>query len=114
MIEEMGIQVEEACDGEEAVRRVEGSAEGYYDVILMDIQMPKLNGYEATKKIRRLKRGDAETVPIIAMTADAFEEDVQTAIHAGMTAHFAKPIDVDLLEQLLRKYMKEESAGGRV
>lgn len=113
LIEEMGIQVEEACDGEEAVRRVDGSAEGYYDIIFMDIQMPKLNGYEATKEIRRLKRGDAGTVPIIAMTVDAFEEDVQTAIHAGMTAHFAKPIDVDLLEQLLRKYMKGESAGGR-
>ena len=112
LIEEMGIQVEEACDGEEAVRRVDRSAEGYYDIILMDIQMPKLNGYEATKKIRRLKRRDAETVPIIAMTADAFEEDVQNAIHAGMTAHFAKPIEVDLLEQILRKYMKGDSAGG--
>lgn len=112
LIEEMGAQVEEACDGVEAVERVAESEEGYYDLIFMDIQMPRMNGYEATRGIRSLKRQDAGSIPIIAMTANAFEEDVQAALSAGMNEHFAKPVDVHALEQILWKYLspaQEES-----
>ena len=73
---------------------------------LMDVQMPKMDGYESTRAIRALDREDAASVPIIAMTANAFAEDVQNALHAGMTAHFAKPIDASVLEQMLYKYLR--------
>ena len=76
---------------------------GTYDAILMDIQMPGMNGYEATRAIRSLDRRDAKEVPIIAMTANAFAEDVQAALEAGMNAHVAKPIDMDLLRAALGK-----------
>ncbi|WP_343209330.1 response regulator [Anaerolentibacter hominis] len=105
LIEEMGAEVEEACDGAEAVDKVSTSPEGYYDLILMDIQMPVMDGLEATKVIRSLKRQDAGTVPVIAMTANAFDEDVRAALSAGMTGHFAKPIDVYELEKLLERYL---------
>ena len=80
--------------------------EHYYNMILMDVQMPKMDGYESTRAIRALDREDAASVPIIAMTANAFAEDVQNALHAGMTAHFAKPIDASVLEQMLYKYLR--------
>lgn len=105
LIEEMGVQVEEAHDGEEAVRMVAESEEGYYQLIFMDIQMPNMDGYEATKAIRALNRKDVLEMPIVAMTANAFEEDVREALNAGMDAHFAKPIDIRALEQLLYKYL---------
>lgn len=70
---------------------------GTYDAILMDIQMPNMNGYEAARAIRSLEREDAGNIPIIAMTANAFAEDVQAALEAGMTAHIAKPIDLGIL-----------------
>ncbi|MBS7009756.1 response regulator [Anaerostipes sp.] len=105
LIREMGVQVEEAVNGEEAVKKVSESEEGHYDMILMDIQMPRMNGYDATKAIRSMKRGDVQHLPIIAMTADAFEEDVRKAMHAGMNEHFAKPIDVKALEQLVYRYL---------
>jgi two-component system sensor histidine kinase/response regulator len=105
LLEEAGVQVEEACDGEAAVSRVAGAEPGYYDLILMDIQMPRMDGYEATRRIRALPRPDAQEIPIVAMTANAFEEDVRAALRAGMNDHFAKPIDVKALEQLLRKYL---------
>ena len=75
---------------------------GTYDAVLMDIQMPLMNGYEATRTIRSLPREDAGTIPIIAMTANAFAEDVQAALEAGMTAHVAKPIDLDVLKTTLK------------
>lgn len=105
LIGEMGAQIEEAVDGEEAVKAVSGSAEGYYDLILMDIQMPKMDGYEATKAIRAMDRSDARSVPIIAMTANAFEEDVRLALHAGMNAHLAKPIDTEVVWKTLNRYL---------
>ena len=105
LLEEAGVEVEEACDGEAAVCRVSEAGPGYYDLILMDIQMPRMDGYEATRRIRALPRPDAQEVPIVAMTANAFEEDVRAALRAGMNDHFAKPIDVKALEQLLRKYL---------
>ena len=106
---EMGIMVEEAMDGSEAVEMVRQSEEGYYDLIFMDIQMPVMDGYQAAKVIRGLERGDACHMPIIAMTANAFEEDVREAMRAGMNAHFSKPIDLDALEALLSKYLSGES-----
>ena len=105
MVTEMGIQAEEAVDGGEAVKKVAQSPEGYYDLILMDIQMPVMNGYEASRAIRALDREDVTSLPIIAMTADAFEEDVRNAKRAGMDRHFAKPIDVKAFEQMLYEYL---------
>ncbi len=84
-----------AVDGEEVVKKFSESKPGEFDCILMDVQMPKMDGYEATKAIRLLDRPDAKTIPIIAMTANAFNEDVSAAIQAGMDAHISKPIDFD-------------------
>ena len=106
LIEEAGVKVEEACNGAEAVKMVEESDSGYYDLIFMDIQMPIMDGYEAAKAIRKLERPDAAKIPIVAMTANALEDDMRAAARAGMDAHFAKPINVKKLEELLRKYIK--------
>ena len=105
LLEERGIRVEEACDGVQAVRMVSESAPGYYDMIFMDVQMPNMNGYEATRAIRSLDRADTARLPIVAMTANAFDEDVRTALRAGMDAHFAKPIEIVKLEQMLYRYL---------
>ena len=78
--------------------------------MLMDIQMPRLNGYEATRQIRKLNRRDSKTLPIVAMTANAFEEDVRLAMQAGMNAHFAKPIDMDRLAEILRRFLSNENS----
>ena len=91
------MEIDTACDGEEAVRMFADSPEGYYDIILMDIQMPKLDGYEASREIRGMDRTDAGSIPIVAMTANAFAEDVREALRAGMNAHVSKPIEVDRL-----------------
>ena len=111
LIEEMGADVEEACDGEEAVLKVSRSEEGYYSLILMDVQMPVMNGYEATKAIRNLDRKDAARIPIVAMTANAFEDDRQEALRSGMNDHFSKPIDVKALEKLLDQYLLRAGEG---
>ena len=79
---------------------------GYYDAILMDIRMPVMTGYEATEAIRALDRPDAKEIPIIAMTADAFAEDMQKCLDCGMNAHMAKPIDVDVVARILEKYIR--------
>ena len=105
LIEESGVQVEEAYNGEEAVRKVSESEEGYYDLIFMDIQMPVMDGYQATKVIRALNRDDASTLPIVAMTANAFQEDVCDALKAGMNVHLAKPVDVAELGQILQRFL---------
>ncbi len=95
-LEELGIQITRAADGEEAVRLFSENPQGTFDLILMDVMMPKMNGYEATKVIRSLQnRPDAVTIPIIAMTANAFAEDVQTSLDAGMNGHLSKPIVMD-------------------
>ena len=111
LIEEMGADVEEACDGGEAVLKVSRSEEGYYSLILMDVQMPVMNGYEATKAIRNLDRKDAARIPIVAMTANAFEDDRQEALRSGMNDHFSKPIDVKALEKLLAQYLLRAGEG---
>lgn len=104
-LEMTGMQVEEAVDGKEAVNKFIDSPPRYYDLIFMDIQMPIMNGYEATAAIRSLDRRDAKRVPIIAMTANAFVEDVQAAKNAGMNEHMAKPLDIEQLRNILRRWL---------
>ena len=95
-----------AHDGREAVERFGNSPDGYYSMVFMDVQMPVMNGYEATKAIRSMKRADAGQVPIFAMTADAFAEDIELAKRAGMNAHFAKPLDINAMLKEIRKHTK--------
>ena len=102
LLEMHGARSQLETDGEKAVEAFSSNPPGTYDAVLMDIQMPVINGYEATRAIRALPREDAGTIPIIAMTANAFAEDVQTALEAGMTAHVAKPIDLDVLKTTLK------------
>ena len=97
--------MEIACDGQQAVDLFKHSPEQYYDLILMDVQMPILNGYAATKKIRSLERADVKTLPIVAMTANAFVEDIQNTYAAGMNTHLSKPIDIQKLKEILDKYL---------
>ncbi len=108
ILEESGAHVDRAEDGKIAKEKFEASPEGYYDVILMDLRMPNMNGYESCEAIRSMKRGDSGTVPIIAMTADAFAEDAQKCLAAGMNAHVAKPIDLEALKKLLARYIKRK------
>ena len=103
---EYGLQVTRAVDGKEAVQLFEASSKGAFDVILMDIMMPNMNGYEATQAIRSLPREDAKTIPIIAMTANAFAEDVEASLKAGMNAHIAKPIDMEAVLRTLGRYLQ--------
>ena len=103
---EIGLDVEDARDGTEAVEMVKHAMPNHYDIILMDVQMPVMNGYDATRNIRALKRKDAQTVPIVAMTANAFEEDKENALKAGMNDHLAKPLDIPKLLETLHKYLK--------
>ena len=107
ILTEMGLEVETAPDGTDAVAMVEKSGERYYDAVLMDVQMPIMDGYEATRTIRAMSRGDVKDLPIIAMTANAMEEDKENALTSGMNAHVAKPIDTGLLISVLQKYMSE-------
>lgn len=103
-----GINCEIVENGKLAVERFAASEEGEFDAILMDVQMPVMNGYEATKAIRMLKREDASKIPIIAMTANAFVEDVKEALDAGMNVHVAKPIDMDLLRKTIYQWIKRK------
>lgn len=100
-----GILIETAKDGAQAVEMVSKSKPGYYDLILMDVQMPIMNGYEATRKIRNLEDSSLSSIPIIAMTANAFNEDKAAAIESGMNDHVAKPFDVNTLFETIEKYI---------
>lgn len=104
LLSDVGLELEWAENGQISVDMFMQSDEGYYDAVLMDVRMPVMTGYEATKAIRALDRSDAQTVPIIAMTADAFSEDVQRCLDCGMNAHTAKPINLDEVLLLLKKY----------
>ena len=95
------MEVEHAENGRIAIEKFEGHEEGYYDAILMDIRMPEIDGLEATRKIRAMKRSDAKNIPIIALTANAFDEDVQRSMQAGLNAHLSKPVDPDVLFETL-------------
>ena len=94
--------VDTAEDGEQAIKIFEGSEIGYYDIIFMDIQMPVMDGYEATSRIRASNREDGKTVPIYAMTANTFAEDIAKARSCGMDGHIAKPIDINNVMHVLR------------
>ena len=101
-----GASVESAEDGVQAVEMFKESAEGYYDLILMDVQMPHMDGYEATRCIRVLGRSDAQKVPIFAMTANAFAEDVQKSREAGMNAHISKPLNIRAVYKQMNRYLQ--------
>ena len=101
LLSETRVTIDSASDGEEAVESFAASREGHYDLIFMDVQMPRMDGYEATRRIRALDRQDARTVPIIAMTANVFSDDIERGREAGMNAHLAKPIDIDAIMRLL-------------
>ena len=101
----VGIQVEMAMNGQLAVDAVSEKEPGYFDLIFMDIQMPVMNGYEAAKAIRAFGREDLEKIPIVAMTADAFAEDIRKAEEAGMNDHISKPVDIERLQEALRKWI---------
>ena len=106
LLEKNGFMVEQATDGDEAVEMVSQSEPGYYDAVLMDIQMPRMNGYEAAQAIRALEDKELASVPIIAMTANAFDEDKKAAFDAGMNDHVTKPVEIEQLLVALRKVLK--------
>lgn len=106
ILTESGFEVETAPDGTDAVAMVREAEEYHYDVILMDIQMPIMDGYEATRTIRNLPRKDVKDLPIIAMTANALEEDKEAALKNGMNAHIAKPLDMDIFMTVLKGFLK--------
>ena len=105
ILSDTGAKIECAADGVEAVEKVSYASEGYYDLILMDVNMPRMNGYDATKKIRDMEGDYYKSVPIIAMTANAFEDDKQKALKYGMTEHLSKPIEIPKLLEALAKYL---------
>ena len=106
ILKEAGFLVDTAEDGVEAVEKMEQSAPGQYDLILMDVQMPRMDGYEATRRIRALPDPRKAGIPIFAMTANAFEEDKQNALNAGMNGHIAKPLDIPHLLKVLEEALK--------
>ena len=110
MMDMEGAQCELAVNGQEAVEMFLGSEPGHYDMILMDVQMPVMNGYEATREIRSCGHPRAESIPIVAMTANAFAEDVCNALDAGMNGHLAKPIDMDAVKALLGRLRGEQGS----
>ncbi len=109
LLSDLGLELDWAENGQICVEKFQNNPAGWYDAILMDIRMPVMNGYEATRAIRALNREDAGTIPIIAMSADAFSDDVRQCLECGMNAHTAKPIDVDEVVRLLETYMEERS-----
>ncbi|MDR1043163.1 MAG: response regulator, partial [Clostridiales Family XIII bacterium] len=105
MLEDTGVSVEEAKNGAEAVRMYSADP-ARYDLILMDIQMPEMDGFEAAKTIRGMARADAEGPPILAMSANAFREDVEKSLASGMNEHLSKPVDYDMLIGALNRYLR--------
>jgi signal transduction histidine kinase/CheY-like chemotaxis protein/HAMP domain-containing protein len=112
MLKVTGITVEEAEDGVVALKKFEDSPENTYDIILMDVQMPNMDGYQASTAIRKLERNDAKNVPIIALTANAFKEDIDKAIDAGMNSHIAKPVKQEKIVEIMMKFINLSKTGG--
>ena len=108
LLEDRGVTVDIAKDGREALDMFENHAPGTYSVILMDMMMPNMDGLSTTRAIRALTREDAKTIPIIAMTANAFEEDAQKCFEAGMNAHLSKPLRIEKLVASIAKFCKKE------
>ncbi len=111
LLSDLGLELDWAEDGLICLEKFKKAPAGYYDMILMDIRMPQMTGYEATQAIRNLDRPDAATIPIIAMSADAFSEDIQRSLDSGMNGHIAKPIDVGAITKILQHYLKEAPDG---
>ena len=105
MLDDTGLEIDEAENGMVGIEKFKQTPEGHYDLIFMDIQMPGMDGYEAASVIRDLKRQDAKTVPIVAMTANAFQEDVDKSLAHGMNGHLAKPLDFEKIMEVLAKFL---------
>ena len=105
-LEDLGCTVEEAVDGQEALEKFSASPQGYYDIILMDVMMPRLNGLEAAHRIRTLPRADAARIPIVAVSANAFDEDIRRSLASGMTAHLSKPVEPEKLAEVLSQVLE--------
>lgn len=112
LLSELGFAVDGAVNGAEAVERFQSSSMGYYSIILMDIQMPVMNGLEASSAIRESARMDAQSIPIIALSANAFEEDVEKSLAHGMQAHISKPVDINTVKKLFVKYIHSRGIAG--
>jgi len=106
ILQMFGARVDLACNGQQAADMLILGPVGVYDAVFMDIQMPIKNGYEATRDIRASEREDLLELPIFAMTANAFANDVQDALNAGMNAHISKPLDLAVLNRVLDKFLK--------
>jgi len=105
MLEGTGLSIDEADDGLVALQKFEESAEYTYDIVFMDVKMPNMDGYEASMAIRTLDRLDVQHVPIIALTANAFKDDIDKALENGMNAHVAKPVELDALLEVLFRFL---------
>jgi CheY-like chemotaxis protein len=106
VLETREMEVELAQNGKIAVEMFESHPEGYYDAILMDMRMPEMDGLTASKTIRAMNRADSKSIPIIALTANAFDEDVQRSMQAGLNAHLSKPVEPDSLYETLESLIK--------
>ena len=106
LLSDLGLTLDWAENGKVCVEKFESSEEGWYDAILMDLRMPLMTGFEATEAIRALNRPDAAAIPILAMSADVFADDIKHCLDSGMNAHMAKPIDVEEVARLLEQYLK--------
>lgn len=107
MLEDQGLAVDVVRNGKEAVDKFEGLPSGSYDLIFMDIMMPVMDGLEATRRIRAMDKADAKTIPILAMTANAFQDDIKQSLEAGMNAHLMKPLDEKKLRETIQEVMQE-------
>jgi CheY-like chemotaxis protein len=105
ILQDCGIRVITACDGQQAVEFIKSAKPSDCDLVLMDVQMPIMDGYEATRRIRKLDNEIATKIPIIAMTANAFADDRQAALDAGMNEHVAKPVNVNKLKEVLSRFL---------
>lgn len=112
VLTDRGIQCERAENGRICVEMLNAAPPKTYEMVLMDIQMPEMNGLEATRMLRKSERADLRTIPIVAMTADAFAEDVQNCLNAGMDAHLAKPVDVEKVLTTIRRLREKSTQSG--
>lgn len=112
LLEETNIAVDEAADGEEAVKKIAASAENYYDLVFLDTRMPIIDGYEAARRIRALPREDTKKIPIISMSANAFRDDINAALAAGMNDYILKPVELNRMAEVLTKWVGGERASG--
>ncbi len=108
LLEERGFEVDCVYNGAKAVERIKSTPPGTYDVILMDIMMPVMDGLEATREIRGMGREDCHTIPIVAMSANAFDDDLKKSVECGMNGHLSKPVDVEKLYQTLSEVIAKK------